>query len=92
MKNTEPIVDGVLLSVGSAFSLANLDDILGIIILVIQAVWICVKMVVKIINTIKSGGSLTDIDEDVGILVDKIEEISNTVEEGEVDNVNEPNG
>ena len=72
MHNKESIIDTVLLTIGSTYSLANIEHILGIIILVIQLAWIMCKLVVKIINTIKSKQPLETCDKDVGSVIDTI--------------------
>lgn len=46
------VVDTALLSIGSIYSLANLEQILGIIILVIQIAWLTYKLCAKIYSKI----------------------------------------
>lgn len=79
MLRYEKIVDGCLLSVGTFTGLANIQQILGIIILVIQIAWIVVKLAVKIIDNIKSGESLDKIDGDVGSVIDQIGEFKDAL-------------
>ena len=72
MANTEKVIDGCLLSIGSAYSLANIEHILGIIILIIQLLWIATKLTVKIVNAVKNKIPLELFDDDVGSVVGQI--------------------
>ena len=47
MKN-ENIVDTVMITTGSLYSLTNIEHILGIILLVFQIIWISVKLFFKL--------------------------------------------
>ena len=74
MKDINAIVDTTLLTVGTVYSLDNLDHILGIIIMVLNIVWLLTKLVVKVVNTIKSRGNLDELDDEVEGIVDILEE------------------
>lgn len=89
MNNTENIVDGCLLTVGTVTGLANIEHILGIIILVIQLAWIITKLVVKIVTTIKTEQPLDELDDDVGSVVGQLSIFKDTLDISEVDTENE---
>lgn len=75
MSKTEKFIDGFLLTVGSGYSLTNIKEILGIIILFIQLIWILSKIAAKIINKSNNSKGSDEVNEDVKILttiVDKI--------------------
>lgn len=80
-------VDVCLLSIGSIYSLANIEQILGIIILFIQIAWLCVKIGCKIYNKIthKSSEEVTKEEiKNIDILVDKlVDEYSQFKEEAD---------
>lgn len=93
MHKADTIVDTVLLSIGSLYSLANIEHILGIIILVIQLVWIVTKLTVKIVNAIKSKEDLSTFDPDVENVIGSLEDIRDsltTESEEENDDNSEP--
>lgn len=54
MNNINRTVDSCLLAIGSAYSLANIETVLGIIILCIQLTWIVAKIVSKFYYRIKN--------------------------------------
>lgn len=83
MGEMEKIVDGCLLGFGTVTGLANIEHILGIIILVIQIAWIMTKLVFKIINTIKNNESLNSLDDDVGSAINQIDNIKDSLKSGE---------
>ena len=75
MHKADTIVDTVLLSIGSIYSLANIEHILGIIILVIQLLWILTKLTVKVIEAIKNKDDLNAFDPDVENIIGSLEDI-----------------
>lgn len=75
MKNIHNTIDNILIALGATWSLANIQTLLGIIVLVFQIVWLTFKLIVKIINTIKTKGNLDDLDKDVDKITDKINSI-----------------
>lgn len=85
MKNVENVVDVAMLTVGSTYSLANIEHILGVIILIIQLTWILTKLIVKIVNTAKSNGSLDALDKNVDDVIEKLEDIKENIDSDEVD-------
>lgn len=79
MRNAERIVDSVVLSVSGAYSLANIEHILGIIILSIEIAWIAVKLIIKIVTAIKNKQDLSIFDGDVSSLIGSIGDIADKV-------------
>lgn len=83
MGETEKVVDVCLLTVGTATGLANIEHILGIIILVIQLAWLITKLVVKIVNTVKNKENLDTLDDDVGSVIGQMEIFKDSLNSGE---------
>lgn len=83
MKVTDTI-DTCLITVGSIYSLANIEHILGIIILCIQLAWIISKFVVKLYNKIKNKEPLEDLNDDVNNIIGSIEDIRDALDDDEV--------
>lgn len=79
MFDTEKIIDTCLLTVGTASGLSNIENILGIIILIVQILWLSVKITFKIINAIKGKKDLTTLDDDVSSVVSQIEELKDNL-------------
>ena len=75
MKNINNTIDNILMALGATWSLANIQTLLGIIVLVFQIVWLMFKLVIKIINKIKTKGNLDDLDKEVDKITDKINSI-----------------
>lgn len=90
MAKVSEIVDGLLLATGSGYALANIQNALGITILVIQLAWITTKFVIKLVHKIKNKETdVTDLDEDVSNVIGSLEEISANLSEMEKkENVN----
>ena len=85
---TTSIVDGCLLSLGTIYSLANIEQILGVLILVVQLVWLSFKVGVKIYNTIKNKKPIQTNDEDVEEIKELYEDLKEKINPKENDNVN----
>lgn len=79
MKSSEPVVDSVLLLVGGAYSLANIEHVLGIIILVIQISWILAKLINKFITVHKTKSDLSTLDGDVNNVIGTLTDIRDTL-------------
>lgn len=79
MTKATDVVDYGLLAVGSWWSLANIEHILGIIILVIQLVWLLTKLIVKIVRTVKNNKPLNVHDNDVKAVIDIIEDVQDNI-------------
>lgn len=75
MKNIHNTIDNILIALGATWSLANIQTLLGIIVLVFQILWLTFKLIVKIINKIKTKGNLDDLDTEVDKITDKINSI-----------------
>ena len=60
--NGYKIVDNVLITIGLAFAISDIESILGIIILIVQLIWILSKAIVRIYHAIKekNGKEVTD--------------------------------
>lgn len=85
MNNTENIIDVCLLTIGSAYSLANLEHILGVIILVLQLVWILSKFINKIVKSIKKKKMPQIEEHEVKELQNVLEDLSEVIREEETD-------
>ena len=84
MAKVSEVIDGLLLATGSGYALANIQNALGIAILVIQLAWITTKFVIKLVHKIKSKETdVTDLDEDVSNVIGSLEEISANLSEME---------
>lgn len=90
MAKVSEVIDGLLLATGSGYALANIQNALGIAILVIQLAWITTKFVIKLVHKIKNKETdVTDLDEDVSNVIGSLEEISANLSEMEKkENVN----
>ena len=75
MKNIHNTIDNILIALGATWSLANIQTLLGIIVLVFQILWLTFKLIVKIINKIKTKGNLDELDKEVDKITDKINSI-----------------
>ena len=58
--NKENVFDGCLLTISTTYSLANIEQILGIIILIIQILWISSRLTIKIIEKHREKKSLSE--------------------------------
>lgn len=91
MRDAEKIVDVCLLTVGTVTGLANIEHILGIIILVIQLAWLLTKFIVKVFNTLKNNESLDILDDDVGSVINSLKNVQSTLNFMEESDKNEHN-
>lgn len=69
------IIDTVLITIGTMYSIANIKEFLGITILVIQFIWIIAKFIDKIYRTVKAKKSLDEVDKDIENLTDFLEKM-----------------
>lgn len=85
-------IDTCLLTVGGIYSLANLEEVLGIVILVIQLSWIVTKLVLKILKTrqgktdVANNDNQVDvehIDKEVDAFVENLIEIKDIMTNGD---------
>ena len=88
MGNLEKIIDGCLLTIGTATGLANIEHILGIVLLVIQLLWFIVKLLIKIVNSLKNKKRLDMRDIDVGSVINIIDDIKDELNSTEGDTEN----
>lgn len=65
-------IDAVFLTAGTTYGIANISDVLGIIVLSLQVVWLATKIIVKVVRHIKEGKELAEIDDEVDGLIDLI--------------------
>ena len=72
MNKSVDFIDYTLIVLGTSISIANLQELLGVILLVIQIIWLLIKLIVKIATTIKNKGNLNDLDDDVSELANTI--------------------
>lgn len=91
MDKGNDIIDAILLTIGGGYSLANIQSTLGIVILVIQCLWLGSKFVIKVIDIIKNkNGSIDDLDEDIDDITGVLEDFINKQENQ--NNKNEESG
>ena len=84
MGKVSEFVDGLLLATGSGYALANIQNALGIAILVIQLAWITTKFVVKLVHKLKNKETdISDLDEDITNVIGSLEDISANLTEME---------
>lgn len=75
MSDHERIMDGVILATNTTYSLANIESTLGIILLILQIVWILSKFLIKLYDTIKRKESLDDLDDEANTLFTAIADL-----------------
>ena len=68
-------VDTVMLLTGSIYSIVNIQEVLGIVILILQAVWLLSKLVLSAVRYYKGEISSEDILEDLEDFKDEIDNI-----------------
>ena len=73
------VVDTTLLSIGSLYSLVNLEQILGIIILVIQIVWVSYKLCAKIYSKIAHKKEVQITNDEVHELLEVTSEVRDEI-------------
>lgn len=79
MQNISRVVDGALIALGLTYSLQNIQSILGIIILVIQIIWLLTKFITKVVSYIKEKRNIDELDTDLQDVVDKITDIKDNL-------------
>ena len=62
MKDSARTVDFLLMATGFTYSLANIEQVLGIIILIIQIIWFLLKIFVKVKDMTKDGITEEEVD------------------------------
>lgn len=84
--NTIHAIDICMLTVGTAYSLENIETVLGIIILVIQFIWLITKLVVKIVKSIKNKNLDEITDDDINTITGFIEDVKENISDEQEDN------
>ena len=77
MGKYDTAVDGVFIALGTAWSLANIQTILGIIVLVLQIVWLLTKIIVKVEKKVKAGEDISVLDDEVDDVISIIDKYAN---------------
>lgn len=67
-------IDCGLVTISTAWSIENIDNILGIILLIIQILWISSRCVISIYNRVKSK-KFTEIPKDLEETIEDIESL-----------------
>lgn len=70
--NKTNAIDGILITIGSAFGLAEIESLMGIIILCLQALWIIIKLIIYVYSKYADDGKISK--EDIIDIVNKAEE------------------
>lgn len=87
MKPIETAIDTTLITIGTAYSIANIEQILGLAIMLIQIIWLISKLIYKIYTTIKSksfkDSDIDEIEDIVDDVIDVYEDIINKDENDE---------
>lgn len=74
-KNVNNIIDYSLITLGVTFSAQNIESIIGIILMCIQVVWLCSKMILKVKYHIKNK-QFDKIDDAIKETIEDIEEVT----------------
>lgn len=74
MKDTN-VFDYALIAVGTWYSVANIEQILGIVLFIIQIGWILIKLGYSIYTVIKENGDLNEVEDEVNDVKEFIENI-----------------
>ena len=64
---------------GIAVGVANIESILGWVILIIQLGWLITKLIIKIVNAVKSNTSVETLDDEVDEVIEMFEEIKGSM-------------
>lgn len=84
MNKITEIVDYVLIGTGVTISLSDIHQILSIIILVFNVLWILTKCVIKIYQKIKEK-RYEEIAEDIKSTADELQELDNSIKDKKED-------
>ena len=76
-KTLSNIVDCVLIAFGVTISIETIESILGVIILVIQIVWIITKLIINIYEKIKAK-QYDQIEQDVNDAIENLNHLHDT--------------
>lgn len=61
--NAIDVIDSALITMGVSVSLADIHQILSIILLIFNAIWIIIKVIVKVYKYYSNDGKLDDAEE-----------------------------
>ena len=86
MKNFFAVTDTVLMATGTIFGIANIEHILGVILLIIQIAWLMTKLIVASYKSIKEGEPLDEHDEEVDEFIDTLNGIKNDLADKRAEN------
>lgn len=75
MKDATKTVDFLLMATGFTYGYANIEQILGIIILIIQIIWFLLKIIVKVKDIANGGITTEEVDELKEELDEFVEEV-----------------
>lgn len=81
--NKDNIIDSVLLTLGTAFSLSNIESLLGIVILIVQIMWLSFKLIYSLKNNVKHDKPIEELDDEFNDVIKKITELKNEVDNKE---------
>lgn len=86
MKNASQIMDTTLMATGTIFGLANIEHILGVVLLIIQIAWFMTKLILASYKSIKEGESLDEHDDEVDEFIDTLNGIKNDIADKRAEN------
>ena len=81
MKNTLNVIEDVSIGLGVTIGIAQIETILGIIVLVFQIILIIYKCIMKIVEHVKSK-NLKEIENDLQETIDDLEKLSDKTKDG----------
>lgn len=85
MKNANT-VDYIVMSAGTIFGIANIEHILGIVLLVIQIAWFMTKLIYSSYKSIKENEDLSHLDDEVDEFTDTINSIKDKIAKDRAEN------
>ena len=74
--NVKDVIEDVMIATGVSVSLVDIQQILSVVLLIFNVIWICIKSGVKIYHHIKDK-RYDQIDDTVKDAIDNIEKITN---------------
>lgn len=77
MCKVENLVDTSLIAIGTTYSVANIEHLLGIVLLIIQIVWILTRLTISVVRKVKSKQPLDSIKQDFDSAVEDLKLLSN---------------
>lgn len=80
MDKISNVIDGVLIATGITISMADIHQILSIIILTLEVIWILTKLGIKLYKKIKEK-RYGEIAEDIKTASDELKELDNSIKD-----------